>query len=192
MAVLRIVALILWLPAAATAQSYVAGYGGILHRLQTGSFDFPTFRSGPTSLTSAAGGAGGGTRIWKVDVDASILFLKTGQTNVIIAPTRQIEVSSSGHAVLMEAGGGWPLIRIAGFQTGARAGYGLARVRVPTEIPIEDDRRFWTYGLYASRPFRSHFVLRVDARNVHFHPDEFPLTLGRYNVVVLGGFGLKF
>jgi hypothetical protein len=192
MAILRIIALILCLPAAAAAQSFIAAYGGTLHRRDTGSFDFPTFRSGPTSLTSPVGGAGGGTRIWKVDADGSIVFLKTGQTDVIIGPTRQIELSSSGHAVVMEAGGGWPLIKIAGFQTAARAGYGLARVRVPTEIPIEDDRRFWTYGLYATRPFRDHFVLRIDARNIHFHRDEFPQTLGRFNVMVFGGFGLKF
>jgi len=192
MQVLRVIALILFLPWTLTAQSYISGYGGSFSRLKPEAFDFDTFRSGPTSTTTPVFGAGGGTKIWKILADANLLVSRTGQTNVIIGFSRAIEINASGHALLIDGGAGWPLLRIAGFQTAARGGYGFARVRVPTEIPIEDDRHFWTYGIVASRPLLSRYVLRFDVRNVHFGREETPLTLGRFNVIVLAGFGLKF
>src|SRR6185503_8616224 len=98
MQALRVIALILFLPWTLAAQSYVAGYGGSFSRLQPDEINFTSFRSGPSSTTTPVYGAGGGTRIWKIYVDGNLLVSKTGETNVIIGFTREIEITASGHA----------------------------------------------------------------------------------------------
>jgi hypothetical protein len=188
----KVIILILLLPEIAAAEWNVVGYGGAWTRIQAQRLELFGFRSSPASTVTPALGFGGGRTIWKVRVDGSFLYARTGQTDTIIGFTREFTETVNGSTLAAEGGAGWPLLKLKGFQTFARAGYGTARIRVPTEIAIGDNRRFWTYGLAATRPFRSRFLLRIDARNVYFTGEEIPPTLGRHNVVVLGGFGLRF
>jgi hypothetical protein len=188
----KVIVLILLLPRIASAEWNVIGYAGAWTRVKAQRFELFGFRSGPASTTTAALGVGGGRTIWKVRVDGSLLLTRTGETDTIIGFTREFTETVNGSALAAEGGAGWPLLKLAGFQSFARAGYGVARIRVPTQVSIEDNQRFWTYGLAATRPFRERFVIRIDARNVQFTGEETPPTLGRYNVVVMGGFGLRF
>ena len=189
---IRIFALILALPIFAEAQSDVVGYGGMLTRVQAERFDFETFRGGPASTHTPTIGFGGGTSIWKVRVDGSVLRTQTGETNVFVGPTREVEETTQGSALFAEFGAGWPFLSAAGFRATVRTGIGTVRVRIPTVLPIEHDQKFWTYGFAVSRPIGSRYLIRIDARNVQFPEDEVPQTLGRYNVIIMGGFGLRF
>jgi hypothetical protein len=188
----KIIVLILLLPNIASAEWNVVGYAGAWTRIQAQRFELFGFRSSPASTVTPALGFGGGRTIWKVRVDGSLLYTRTGETDTIIGFTREFTETVNGSTLTAEGGAGWPLLKLGGFQSFARAGYGVARIRVPTQVAIEDNRRFWTYGLAATRPFGSRFLIRIDARNVHFTGEEIPPTLGRYNVVVFGGFGLRF
>lgn len=190
--VIRIFALIMVFPLFGEAQTDVVGYGGVVSRVQAERFDFETFRGGPASTQTPAFGFGGGTSIWKVRIDGSILRTQTGETNVFVGPVREVEQTAQGSALFAEFGAGWPFLKAAGFRAIARAGIGAVRVRVPMALPIEDDQRFWTYGISVSRPVGSRYLIRIDARNVHFQEENVPQTLGRYNVIVLAGFGLRF
>jgi hypothetical protein len=135
---------------------------------------------------------GGGTTIWKIGVDGTFMLARTGLTDVFVGPSREIDESTAGSVALADIGATYRLLRIAGFQTEVRGGYGTSRVRIGTLIPIEDDRRYWTYGIAMFRPVASRYILRLDARNIHFKRDEVPQTLGQFNVVVLAGFGMRF
>ena len=105
---------------------------------------------------------------------------------------RSLERTANGHVVMLEVGGGWRLAGFKGFDLAARAGYGTARVRVPTEVVIEADQRFWNYGLTGMRKIGSRYVLRLEIRNVQFRKDFVPQTLGRANIIALGGWGIRF
>ena len=188
----KVVVLILLLPGLASAEWNVVGYAGAWTRVKAQRFELFGFRSSPASTVTPALGVGGGKTIWKVRVDGSLLHTRTGETNTIIGFAREVTETVNGSTLAVEGGAGWPLLKLAGFQSFARAGYGVSRIRVPTQIAIEDNRRFWTYGIAATRPFRSRFLIGIDARNIHYTGEEIPPTLGRDNIVVLGGFGLRF
>jgi hypothetical protein len=190
---IRIFTLILLLPVVAHGEWHLLGYGGFFSRVQPERLELATFRTGPTATTTPMAGFGGGGSIWKVLVDGSLLVATAGESNVFIGPARQVEQRTNGHALMAEGGAGWPLLRIAGFETSARAGYGATRLHLGDELPFEEDRRFWTYGLAATRRTGSRFILRVDARSIQFGKgSDTPYTLGRFNIAVLGGFGLRF
>ena len=186
----------LWILLFATfgnAQWHVTGVGGTWTRLQApDNLNFTDFRSGPSSTTSPVIGFEGGRAIWKVTVDGTFLTTTTGETDTVIGPSRQISQTTTGHAIYLDGGGEWPLLHFRGFGISARGGYGLARVSIPTEVPIDDHQRFWTYGFTGWRNIGSRYLLRIDLRNAHFRREEIPETLGRFNIVALGGFGLKF
>jgi hypothetical protein len=173
------------------AESFVVGYGGLLGRFQSNQLDFASFHSGPSSMVSPGLGFGAGISIWKTGVDGTVLFARTGQEIRVSGPTRETEQSKAGSARFADIGAAYPLFHIAGFNAAVRGGYGSARVRVATEIPIEDDRQYWNYGVALARRAGSRYTLRVDIRNVHFAREKIPETLGRFNVVVLVGFGLR-
>jgi len=174
------------------AEWHTVGYFGGLGRIKADRLSFSSFRSGPVSTLSPVFGIEGGRSIWKVHLDATFLRSTTGETDVIIGPGKTVNQTTKGTSLFFDGGGAWPFWHIAGFETLARVGYGTARVRVPTDVPIQDNRRFWTYGLVATRNIGSHYLLRLDVRNVHFRREEIPQTLGRFNAIALAGFGLRF
>jgi len=188
----RVAALILLFTTMASAETHVFGYGAVLGRVITNPVNLGPFQSGPISTLSPAIAAGADTSIWKVSVDGLVMLAQTGEKDSFVGPSGSINVVTHGHALTADVGAGWPILSIAGFHTLARAGYGTARVRVPTDVPIQDDRSYWTYGLITSRPVGKRFILRIDVRNLEFRRDQAPQTLGRFNIVVLAGMGLKF
>ena len=183
---------ILILPALAGAQTHAVAYGGVLNRIQADRLDFGSYKSGTAATATPVVGAGGGRRIWRIRVDGSFLFTRTGETEVFTGPARQIARTATGSSMMWEGGAGWPLVKVLGFQTVARGGYGSARIRIRAELPIEDDRRFWTYGIAGTRPVGKRYILRIDLRNLQFGREETAQTLGRFNAVALAGFGLRW
>ncbi len=190
--VIRIAALVLVFPALALAQTHVVGYGGAMWRLQASRLDFTSFRSGPISTVSPVLGAGAATSLWKIRVDGAFLWSPTGEKEVFLGPNRSVEQKTQGTALTADAGGGWPLLKVWGFQTIVRGGYGWARVRVPTQIQIEESRHFWNYGVAATKNISSRYLLRIDVRNIHFRREEVPQTLGRSNIATLAGVGFRW
>jgi hypothetical protein len=174
------------------AEWHVTGTAGTLSRLQAEVLNLSSFRSGPESITTPVIGFEGGKSIWKVTVDGTFLSTSTGQSETISGPASQFRQTTRGRALLLDGGGEWPIVRIAGFQILARGGYGTSRVHVPTDVPIDDHRQFWNYGLVGIRNVGKRYIVRIDVRNVHFRRQEIPETLGRFNVIATGGFGLRF
>lgn len=189
---LLLIVLTMALPSPVSAEWHMTGLLGTLTRLQADRLDFLSFRSGPVSTTSPTFAVEGGRSIWKLTVDGTLLSSSTGMTEVFIGPALQTTRTTRGHALLLDGGAEWPISNIGGFRLRARAGYGTARVHVPTEIPIDDHRQFWTYGFVGTREFGRRYLLRLDIRNAHFRREEIPETLGRFNVMALAGFGLRF
>jgi len=185
-------AFLLLTPAVASAQWHVTGVGGTLTRLQTGAESFANYRNGPASTTTLAYGFEGGRSIWKVTVDGTFLRTPTGQTIVIIGSSAQASETDQGHGTVVEGGAEWPLLHLSGFQLRVRAGYGRASVQVPTQYPIDDQEHFWTYGFTGTHEIGRRYLLRLDFRNVHFRRLQIPETLGRFNVMALAEFGLRF
>ena len=170
----KVVVLILLLPGIASAEWNVVGYAGAWTRVKAQRFELFGFRSSPASTVTPALGAGGGKTIWKVRLDGSLLYTRTGETNTIIGFAREVTETVNGSTLAAEGGAGWPLLKLAGFQSFARAGYGVSRIRVPTQIAIEDNRRFWTYGIAATRPFRSRYLIRIDLATFITRAKKFP------------------
>lgn len=180
------------LPSLAGAQTHVVAYAGTLSRIQADRLGLSSYKSGPASTTTPMVGAGVGTKLWKIRVDGSFLFTRTGESEVFTGPARQIERTARGSGMMWEAGAGWPLLKIFGFQTVARGGYGSARIRIAADLPIEDDRRFWNYGIVGTRPIGTRYILKIDVRNIHFGRETTAQSLGRFNAVTLAGFGLRW
>jgi len=179
-------------PKVAFAEWHATGFLGGVSRIQAESLNLTGFKSGPSSTTTTALGLGGGRSLWKFTVDATFLRSSSGQTTTIVGPSKRFTETANGHAWFFDGGVAWPFRYIAKFRTSVRVGYGTAHVRVPTEIPIQDDRRFWTYGLVAARNVSSRYRLQLEVRSSQFRRGEIPTTLGRFNVAVLTGFGVRF